>query len=59
VKTSISQVEFYIMIAKTLFLLSLTDIDALSVYFNNLINILVTLQGNIPVIQQFSHSFLI
>jgi hypothetical protein len=51
VKTLIGQVKFYIIYAKTLFLLSLADIDKLRVYFNNFTNLLVTLIGyNILVI---------
>ena len=34
------------MPAKTPFLLSLDDMDALGVYFNNLTNTLITPQGN-------------
>jgi hypothetical protein len=34
VNTPIGQVEFYIMLCKTPFLLSLADMDALNVYFN-------------------------
>ena len=59
VKTPIGQVEFYIMAAKTPFLLSLADMDNLGVYFNNLQDLLVTPQGNIPVIRRFGHCFLL
>jgi hypothetical protein len=38
VETLVKQVEFHIIIAKTLFLLNLTDINKLRVYFNNLNN---------------------
>jgi hypothetical protein len=38
------------MHAKTLFLLSLADIDKLRVYFNNLTNSLVTSTGSVLVI---------
>ena len=47
------------MPVKTPFLLSLDDMDALGVYFNNLTNTLVTPQGNVPVVRRFGHSFLL
>jgi len=59
VETLIGQVEFHIIYAKTLFLLSLADIDKLRVYFNNLSNVIITLNGVILVIQRFSYSFLL
>jgi hypothetical protein len=59
VNTPIGQVEFHIMLCKTPFLLSLDDMDALGVYFNNLTNVLVTQQGNVPVVRRFGHSFLL
>jgi hypothetical protein len=59
VKTPIEQVKFHIMYTKTLFLLSLADINKLKVYFNNLSNVIVTLKGDIPVIRRFRHSFLL
>ena len=59
VKTPIGQVEFHIMMAKTLFLLSLADMDKLGVYFNNLSNIVITPKGDIPVVRRFGHSFLL
>src|SRR5450432_2959538 len=59
VNTPIGQVEFHIMLCKTPFLLSLADMDALNVYFNNLTNVLVTPQGNVPVVRRFGHSFLL
>jgi hypothetical protein len=59
VKTLIKQVKFYIIYVKTLFLLSLADINKLKVYFNNLSNVIVTLKGDIPVIRRFRHSFLL
>ena len=46
VKTPIRQVKFHIIYAKTLFLLSLANMDKLRVYFNNLTNSLVTLTSN-------------
>jgi hypothetical protein len=50
VDTLIGKVEFYIIKVNMPFLLSLANIDKLGVYFNNLINILIILKGNIPVI---------
>jgi hypothetical protein len=38
------------MLIKTPFLLSLEDMDKLSVYFNNLINYIITLRGDILVV---------
>ena len=55
----ISQVQFYVMLLKTPFLLSLADIDKLNVYFNNLTNTLVTLNGLILTVRRFGHSFLL
>jgi hypothetical protein len=60
VTTPIGQVEFYIILIKTLFLLSLADIDKLRVYFNNLTNSLITsTNSNVPVVRRFGHSFLL
>jgi hypothetical protein len=44
---------------KTLFLLSLADINKLRVYFNNFTNSLVTLTKSILVVQRFGYSFLL
>jgi hypothetical protein len=38
VSTLINEIEFHVILAKTLFLLNLMDINKLSVYFNNLID---------------------
>ena len=59
VTTPIGQVEFHIMLARTLFLLSLADMDKLGVYFNNITNCLVTPTGDVPVVRRFGHSFLL
>jgi hypothetical protein len=60
VETPIGQVEFHIMPAKTLFLLSLADMDKLGVYFNNLTNCLViSTRKHVPVVRRFGHSFLL
>jgi hypothetical protein len=42
VSTLINEVEFHVMLAKTPFLLNLADINKLGVYFNNLIDQIVT-----------------
>jgi hypothetical protein len=47
------------MHAKTLFLLSLANINKLRVYFNNFFNIIVTLKGDVLVIRRFKHLFLL
>jgi hypothetical protein len=47
------------MHAKTLFLFSLADINKLGVYFNNLINSLVTSTKSVLVVQRFGYSFLL
>jgi len=62
VSTPISKVEFYIILISILFLLSLRDIDILNVYFNNLINTLVTLvtlNSKVLIIHRFSYLFLL
>jgi hypothetical protein len=60
VSTPIGQVVFHIMDAKTPFLLCLTDMDKLGVYFNNLENKLVTPKGHaVPVVRRFGHPFLL
>jgi hypothetical protein len=60
VEILIRQVKFHIIIVKTLFLLSLADIDKLRVYFNNFTNLLVTLTSyNVLVVRRFGHLFLL
>ena len=48
--TLIRQVEFYIILLKTLFLLSLADINKLGVYYNNITNLLITLTSRIVLV---------
>jgi hypothetical protein len=55
----IGQVEFQIVEADTPFLLSLADMYTLQVYLNNLENVLVTLNGNVPFVYRFGHLFLL
>ena len=59
VDSPIGTVEFHIVQADTPFLLSLADMDRLQVQLNNLKNVLVTTQGDIPVVRQFGHLFLL
>jgi len=46
VEIPIKQAKFYIIYAKTPFLLSLANINKLRVYFNNFTNSLITLTSN-------------
>jgi len=66
VKTLISLVNFYIVKADTPFLLYLTDMDRLQVYYNNIIDTLIgpvtALESKhitLLITQQFRHPFLI
>jgi hypothetical protein len=59
INTPIGSVEFHIVRADTPFLLCLTDMDALRVYYNNLENTLITPNGPIPVVWCFGHPFLL
>ena len=59
VSTPIGQVQFHVVQADTPFLLSLADMDSLQVYFNNLLDVLTTPNGDIPVVRRFGHSFLL
>ena len=59
VMTPVGQVEFHIVEADTPFLLSLADMDRLKIYLNNLSNVLVTPSGDVPVVRQFGHPFLL
>jgi len=66
VKTLISLVNFHIVKADTPFLLCLTDIDRLQVYYNNITDTLIgpaTAVGSkhitLPITQRFGYPFLI
>ena len=62
VKTPIGNVDFYVIQADTLFLLSLKDLDLLGVYFNNLINRIQFGDSDkkpISVIRRFGYPFLL
>jgi hypothetical protein len=59
VTSPIGTAEFHIVEADTPFLLCLADMDRLKVHFNNLKNLLFTPHGQISVIRQFGHPFLL
>ncbi|RFU25514.1 hypothetical protein B7463_g10820, partial [Scytalidium lignicola] len=59
VTTPIGQIEFHIVQADIPFLLSITDMDHLGIYLNNLTNNLVTPQGEIPIVRRFGHPFVL
>jgi hypothetical protein len=59
VPTPIGNIEFYITKTDTPFLLSLADMDEKKVYLNNLRNVLVTPEGDIPIVRRFGHPFLL
>jgi hypothetical protein len=57
--TPIGKIQFYIIYTDTPFLLYLVDIDRLQIYYNNLKNVIITRTKKVPVVQQFSHPFLL
>jgi hypothetical protein len=59
VSTLIGEVEFHVMLAKILFLLSLADMDKLGIYFNNLIDRIIISTGEASVVRRFGHPFLL
>jgi hypothetical protein len=59
IQTPIGRVEFHIVQADTPFLLCLTDMDKLEVYYNNLTNKLVTPKGPVLITRRFGHPFLL
>ena len=59
VKTLISLVDFYVVKADTSFLLYLTDIDRLQVYYNNVTNTLIGPAFTLLIIRRFRHPFLV
>ena len=59
INSPIGKIQFYVVQADILFLLCLTNIDKLQIYYNNLKNVLIIHTKEIPIIQQFSHPFLI
>ena len=59
---SIDQIKFHVIKADTFFLLCLTDLDRLNVYYNNINNTLIwekTKTSIIFVIRRFGHFFLL
>ena len=59
VKTPVGTVEFHVVQADTPFLLCLSDMDSLRVYYNNLTNTLITPTESVPVVRRFGHPFLL
>jgi hypothetical protein len=59
VHTPIDRVQFYIVDANTPFLLCLTDIDKLQMYYNNIQDVLVTCTREVSVVRCFGHAFLL
>jgi hypothetical protein len=59
VKTLISPVNFYVVNMDTPFLLCLADIDKLQVYYNNVIDTLISPALTLPITRRFRHPFLI
>ena len=55
----VGKIQFHIIYVDTPFLLSLADIDRLQVYYNNLINTIVTPVKEVPVVRRFGHPFLL
>ena len=55
----INQIEFHVIKIDTFFLLCLTDLDRLNVYYNNINDILVQKKSITFVIHRFEHSFLL
>jgi len=55
----VSNIEFHIIKADIPFLLYLTDINILKVYYNNLKNVLVTPIKSVLVVRRFSYPFLL
>jgi hypothetical protein len=59
VKTLISLIDFYVVKADTSFLLCLTDIDKLRVYYNNVTDALIGPVLTLLITRRFGHPFLI
>jgi hypothetical protein len=59
VKTPIGPVNFYVIKADTPFLLCLTNIDKLQVYYNNITNALISPALTLLITQRFGHPFLV
>lgn len=59
VDTPIGTIEFHILPVDTPFLLSLSDMDKLGIYYDNTKNLLVSPNSKFPVSRRFGHAFLI
>jgi hypothetical protein len=59
VNSPVGIVEFHIVKADTPFLLCLSDMDNLQVYYNNLKNVIVMPSMTVPVTRQFGHPFVL
>lgn len=59
IKISIRYIKFYIVKANIFILFSITDINSLGFYFNNIDNLLILKNIYISVICYFNHSFLL
>ena len=56
---SIGQAKFHVVKIDTFFLLCLTDLDRLNIYYNNINDTLIQKKSIIFVIRRFEHFFLI
>jgi hypothetical protein len=59
IESPVGTIKFHIVKADTPFILCLSDMDTLKVYYNNLKNEVVTPSKTIPVIRQFGHPFIL
>ena len=59
VPTPIRTIIFYVVLACTLFLLRIQDIDQIGIHLDNTWNILVQGQKTVPIIRKFGHPFLL
>ena len=59
ISTLVKTVEFHVIKTNILFLLCLTDINRLNIYYNNIQNVLVMKNRIISIICRFDHSFML
>lgn len=59
ITSPIGTAEFHVVDTDTPFLLCLKDMDRLVVHFNNLKNVLITPNDEIPIVRRFGHPFLV
>ena len=57
--TFVGKVQFYIVHANTPFLFCFKNMDKLKIYYNNLTDVVMIVAGNVPIVQQFEHSFIL